>query len=1236
VRVTADGKFLRAGDDRFLVKGVSYGTFAPDADGRQFPSPIRVAEDFRQMADLGINTVRVYTPPTLQLLDQAAERGLRVMVGLPWSQHTAFLDDPRQARAIRRELTQHVRELGGHPAALLFALGNEIPAAVVRWHGRTRVERFMRDLYIDAKSASPESLFTYVNFPPTEFLDLSGFDVCAFNVYLHREPELRAYLARLQNVAGHKPLLLAEAGADSQREGLDRQASITAMHVRAAFEEGACGAVAFAWTDEWWRGGSSVDDWSFGLVDHERRPKPAAAAVAAAFADAPFSAEARTHWPRVSVVVCAYNAADTLDDCLTSLQRLDYPDYEVVLVNDGSRDRTGEIASSYDGVRVIETPNRGLSAARNTGLAAANGSIVAYTDADTRADRHWLAHLVQPFLGSLDVVGSGGPNVVPADDPMIAQCVGRAPGGPTHVLLEDRVAEHVPGCNMAFRRDALLSIGGFNPIFLRAGDDVDVCWRLQARGWKIGFAAAAHVWHHHRASTRAYWRQQVGYGEGETWLMAQHPEKFLDGHMLWRGRMYSPLPSIRSLWGTKVNAGPWGTAAFPSVYRTDARVLAFLPHTIQWQALSLVLLLVGTLAIWLGAGASGVTVLAAGLGGAFWTLARNALYALRSDTAGVGGSRLAQRFIIAYLHFIQPIARAWGRMRGTLTPPEAAHPVPSLRSGARPDISARDGLRAALLLSGSVTEDRFWSEDWTSADRVLTKLAEKLRRALPKRTVVVDDGWSEDRDLSVLVGRWAWLDVRALVEEHERGKCLMRVGTSLRPTPLGVTAAIGLGIAVVAVVVASVLLQWLPVTGLAAVATLAMGAVAVSRTALSAAVVRQSVHAVVSAQRMLPIPIERPSRAPLLVPSPVRAYGMRAAAILLVTIPWLGASAFLVGGPALLEGLGPRVPTRDGPALTIWSNIAGDIAVAPDGDILVADASSSVVRRIFEQSLLVTPFAGNQALGPGFSGDGGDATAAMLNGPEGLAIAPDGDLIIADAYNHRIRRVDRATATITTIAGSGWAGYDGEARPALEAALYLPSAVAVAPNGDIYIADTMNNRVRKLDHATGLINTVAGNGIVVDDGDVGDGGAATLANLYMPIDLAISPEGDLYIADLHHNRVRKVDALSQVITTVAGDGTFTDAPDVAPATAGGLKGPAGIVLVPGEDGQTTLYVSESYGGRVRMVSPDGTMSVVGKKSGVLFGSPTRLAYAPVRGWLYVADAAEDRVVALAIPEATRP
>ena len=705
-RIRGDGKFFREGDARFLMKGVTYGTFAPGPDGYQFPPAARIAEDFRQMAALGINTVRLYTPPRLDLLDEASRHGLRVMVGIPWMQHVAFLDDRATNRSITKQIVSTVRELGSHPAVALFALGNEIPPGVVRWHGRLRVERFLRGLFRRAKNAAPEALFTYVNFPPTEFLDLSFLDVCAFNVYLHREPELRAYLARLQHIAGQKPLLLAEAGADSIREGPGGQAEITAMHLRAAFEEGAAGAFAFAWTDEWWRGGHPVEDWDFGLVDRSRSPKPAAAAVAAAFADAPFSKERQRGWPRVSVVVCAYNASDTLEDCLTALERQSYPDYEIIVVNDGSRDSTGDIARRHAGIRVVDIPNGGLSAARNVGLAEATGEIVAYTDADTRADRDWLTFLVQPFLNS-DVVGSGGPNVVPADDPPTAQCIARAPGGPTHVLLDDRIAEHVPGCNMAFRREALVAIGGFNPVYLRAGDDVDVCWRLQARGWKIGFASAALVWHHHRASVKAYWRQQLGYGEGERWLMAHHPEKFLDGRMLWHGRIYSPLPFVRSLWGERVNAGVWGTAAFPSVYRADVHPFAFLPHSVKWQMISLALALAGVIVNLTSelAWAAGLLLGAGGVGLAA-TIAKNISYALRSNVHALPGSRLWYRVAVAYLHFIQPFARVAGQIRGILSPPQVALPVAQRQTSRLPRPTGSESGRALLLLTGGVAEDQ--------------------------------------------------------------------------------------------------------------------------------------------------------------------------------------------------------------------------------------------------------------------------------------------------------------------------------------------------------------------------------------------------------------------------------------------------------------------------------------------------------------------------------------------------
>jgi GT2 family glycosyltransferase len=833
-RPRISGKFFRRGDDTFYLKGVTYGTFAPAPDGSQFPPAERVDGDFALMSARGLNTVRLYTPPRADMLEAAERWGLQLMIGLPWTQHVAFLDDPRLRGEIRRQVVSEVRRLHDHPAALLFALGNEIPPSVVRWHGRERVESFLRELLDDARQAAPESYFTYVNYPPTDFLDLDFFDVCAFNVYLHESDRLRAYLARLQHIAGHKPLLLAEAGADSIREGPEGQALLTSTAIRTAFSEGACGAFAFAWTDEWWRGGSQVDDWAFGLVDRQRRPKPALATVTRAFEEAPFPEGERKTWPKVSVVVCAYNASDTLEDCLSSLERLNYPSYEVVLVNDGSKDETGTIARRHPTVRTIDVyPNGGLSAARNTGLAHAAGEIVAYTDADVRVDPEWLTYLVQPFLRS-DVVGSGGPNVVPADDPWIAQCVARAPGGPTHVLLDDRIAEHVPGCNMAFRRDALLAIGGFNPAFLRAGDDVDVCWRLQAQGGKIGFAPAALVWHHHRATVKAYWRQQVGYGEGELWLAPHHPDKFEGRHVLWRGRIYSPLPFVRSLTRRRVNAGLWGGASFPSVYFVGAPFHEYLPHTVQWQIAWLALVAVGVLGAaspwpFLGAGALGL-----GLALLAVTLAKCVSYARRTAIHGlvaIPGLATDQvpgryRAMIAWLHFIQPLARLRGVLRGVMNPPDdnaaPSSSADSVLRDRRP--TAAEALGVARLLIGEPLTVSFWGESWTSADRVLADVLKALR-ASRAGALAVDDGWQHDRDISVSIGPWARLDLRVLVEEHAQGRVLFRCSLRLRPGTPGLVALGALATVLTASGVAGVGMRW-PLTSLAALGLLALAALA--------------------------------------------------------------------------------------------------------------------------------------------------------------------------------------------------------------------------------------------------------------------------------------------------------------------------------------------------------------------------------------------------------------------------
>jgi len=712
--------------------------------------------------------------------------------------------------------------------------------------------------------------------------------------------------------------------------------------------------------------------------------------------------------------------------------------------------------------------------------------------------------------------------------------------------------------------------------------------------------------------------------------MAHHPEKFLDGRMLWRGRIYSPLPVIRSMWGSRINAGVWGTAAFPSIYRTDAHPFAYMPHSIRWQVLSVVLTLAGALVAATGDHLWAASLLlGSGLVGLATTLSRNVAYALRSDVDSA-----ADAAMVACLHCLQPFARVAGRIRGALSPPIS--PAGPARTSAGPTPTAREAARALQLLSGGVAEDRFWSETWTSAERSLSRLTDWLRGSRAVRTIDVDDGWSSDRDISVSVGRWAWLDVRAMTEDHGSGRTLLRVGTHLRPTLFGALAAVVLGLGLLGGALFGVALRW-PAVG-ASTAALAVTAIAVAlwRTAQVTAIVRRAIERVAFDQQMLRLG-SGAVRAPLVIPALARTYGLRSAMIFIVAIVAVGAGTFMLREAATAAVIGQQkgFAGDNGPAIEAWLDTPGGIAVAPAGDIYFADSNNHVIRRIDPRSGVITTVAGNHRLGAGYSGDSGPAAQARLDNPDGVSVAPNGDLVIADAHNDRIRRVDAATGVVTTIAGAGDGGFGGDGGPAVEALLYTPSAAVVAPNGDIYIADTLNYRIRRIDHATGLIDTIAGDGTPGEGEGVGDGGPAAAAHLDMPSDVVVAPNGDLYIADMHHNRVRKVDARTGIITTVAGSGVWGHWGDGGRATDAALAGPAGLALAPADDGSLTIFIADYYNGAVRAVSPNGIIRDVSGDGRVPFGAPTRVAFArsgPRRGWLYVTDSNNDRIVPLNIPE----
>jgi GT2 family glycosyltransferase len=754
------GKFLFLGGEKLYLRGVSYGTFRPNADGDRFPAPDVVDHDFAAMAVSGVNAVRTYTVPPQWLLDAAHRHGLWVLVGIEWDQHTTFLDDRRSTRAIEARVRTAVRGCAGHPALLMVSVGNEIPAPIVRWHGAARIAQFLKRLYRAAKQEDPECIVTYVSYPTTEYLDLPFLDVVCFNVFLEAEEQLAAYLARLHCLAGDRPLVLSEFGLDGQQHGEEAQAESLDWQVRTVFRSGCAGGFVFAWTDEWHRGGHDIEDWAFGLVDRERRPKPALDMVRRAFSEVPFPPD--PPWPRISVVVCSCNGAPTIRDCCEGLAALEYPDFEVIVVDDGSTDGTGDIAEAY-GFRVIRTENRGLSSARNTGLEAADGEIVAYTDDDARPDPHWLTYLAAAYLSS-DYAGLGGPNIAPPGDGSIAECVANAPGGPVHVLLSDTEAEHIPGCNMSFRRDALEAIGGFDPRFRAAGDDVDVCWRIRDRGWTIGFCAAAMVWHHRRNSLRAFWRQQLGYGKAEALLEQKWPQRYNAlGHLSWGGRLYGAGLTLALPWRRpRVYQGVWGSAPFQSLYAPSTGLLESIPTTPEWYLLIAVLgviSLLGTswpplaLALPLLVLAMLALVLQA------WLAAQCASFPSDPQDRSL---RWRMRLVTFCLHLAQPLARLLGRLRHGLTPWRRRAPA-----------------GFALPIPRTV---KWWVGPWRSAGQRLSALESALGEA---GTVVTSGGDTDPWDLQARGGSMGVARLGMAIEEHgDRGQ---RVCVRIWPlgAPLG-------------------------------------------------------------------------------------------------------------------------------------------------------------------------------------------------------------------------------------------------------------------------------------------------------------------------------------------------------------------------------------------------------------------------------------------------------------------
>ncbi|HVN63505.1 MAG TPA: glycosyltransferase, partial [Candidatus Binataceae bacterium] len=735
--VKAHGKFFSRSGQKFFFKAMRLPEIGATLDFNDQLKLLARLEDLKSAHTTGLLLSETQAPT---VLDLAAQTGLTAIVEL-----TISPDDLLQHRNFRAAVSRIAKithALERHPALVGFLIDCPIGADAIRLVGlgraRNRIERVLRAV----KYAAPKALAAFKLRPETRALSLLEEDFLFAEIPPLEPVEIRDFVVAIHNLAEARPVIIEFAQTSP---GQDEAVAI-------AFGTGAAGVVAppvpapisSGWMDV--RMLRAAELLPFVTLNGTCPPRP-------------------QQQPMVSVVICAYNAERTMRPCLESLRKLDYPNFEVVIVDDGSRDRTAEISADFPEFRLIRQPNKGLSVARNVGMHAARGEIIAYTDSDCVVDPHWLTLMIRT-LTEKNFDGCGGPNYAPHEEERMAACCAASPGAPCHVLVGEDRAEHLAGCNMVFKKSALLKIGGFDPQFTAAGDDVDICWRLLDAGFRLGFCPAAFVWHFRRNTIKAYYGQQRGYGRAEALLYPRYTGRFnLMGQIAWRGT----IPGIaRTIPGGSRKRVRWtaATAADQTVFDPQLTLLGTLPQTLEWNILAAIALIASLVLGWTIVPAAVMLAM-----GPIWAL----YYAWHAPLERCHDGFLA-RLMIAYLAYTGPMSRAISRYK--------------TRVNAMTDTPVAEKIRQRPAIFAQSREVRlaYWNEQYKSRDQLLERMLKLFARM--GQPAVINHGWN-DFDLELRPNLWTRVEIRTADEEHSGLRLKNHVSGRIRLTRVTLAALAG-------------------------------------------------------------------------------------------------------------------------------------------------------------------------------------------------------------------------------------------------------------------------------------------------------------------------------------------------------------------------------------------------------------------------------------------------------------